>query len=300
VPPGSGGAGVTSAGAAARVAQRSEELRGARATTDREKAVTGTRDRGTGDPGISQPESAKSDVHGPQPKPASSAAHMTEASGTQDEGITTVGGSRVGIHERDPTGAGVDPGNRAGIRGRRLRTDVPEAGAPLGFQTQIGPEGRTKVGAPGHLVPVTSRSPDVLLGATKRSFRKDTLAVIAADPEHPLRPLIDPATNAFRRPPYQHGQMGDWQQHPYDWQAGHMRSGKARGGDVIVLQTRYRNQSQRGLHEQPGTPGEVTHDEVFVVGGIAVDKMSAWDLWRRGFLNLPAGQTPKDLPTLKL
>lgn len=210
-------------------------------------------------------------------------APMTEATGTEDRGIM-----QIGVFDRDPT-----PLKTRG----RLKQDVPETGTPMGFQTQIGTEVQTAIGAPGHLVPVKSRNPDVLVGAARPRHRRDVLKILAADENHPLRTLYDPDTGKFRAPPYADGDMAQWQLHPYDWQAGHGRSHNAGGADVLILQTRYRNQEQNARFEHTGS---ITKDEAFVVGGIAVDKMSAWDLFHAGHLKLPEGQLPSDLPTLKL
>jgi hypothetical protein len=67
---------------------------------------------------------------------------------------------------------------------------------------------------------------------------------------------------------------------------------------VLVLQTRYRNQLQDALHET-GRRGEVTADRVLVIGHIAVEYHSAWDLWHGGFIDLSWDQM-SDLPELPL
>jgi hypothetical protein len=101
----------------------------------------------------------------------------------------------------------------------------------------------------------------------------------------------------------------DWREHPYDWQAGHVRTGSARvvgtdgqvrvfDADVLVLQTRYQNQLQSNLHEAGGM-GDITVDEVVVIGNIAVDVESAWDLWRRNYVDLTYEQM-LNLPRLRL
>lgn len=63
-------------------------------------------------------------------------------------------------------------------------------------------------------------------------------------------------------------------------------------------QTRYRNQLQSNLHESGGR-GEMTQDQVVVVGHIAVEYHSAWDLWHAGYIKLSHEEMEK-LPILDL
>jgi hypothetical protein len=179
---------------------------------------------------------------------------------------------------------------------------VPSStGDPLEFQTPIGlPRSMTIGGAP-----VVSRHPGVLLGARKDHFRQDVAKVIAADPHHPMRAMLDPSTLGSGKPEFvstPHGRGGqretEWRRHPEDWQAGHARSSHAGDADVLVLQTRYGNQLQNALHET-GRRGEVTTDRVVVIGHIAVEYHSAWDLWHHGFIDLSWDEM-NDLPVLPL
>lgn len=207
---------------------------------------------------------------------------------TQDRAIMRIGDNPVGVHSRNPAPI---------TTRRRLSEARPETATPMGFQTQIGREILTVIGSPGHQVRVTSRNPDVLIGADTDRYRNDVLQIIAEDPNHPMRPIYDETTGDFVKPPYEHGDMQQWALHPYDWQSGHARSNRAGGADVIIFQTRYRNQEQSARLERHGS---VTKDEVYIIGGIAVDKLSAWDLYQAGRLTLPDGQTPDSLPTMKL
>jgi hypothetical protein len=254
------------------------------------------------------------------PRNAGDSSHATDESAGA---ITLVGVDRVrGVPESEPEGATA----RGGVEGaaepaptpsphttrRALDQRTPESGTPMGFQTQIGPEIATRIGRPGHEVGVTSRHPHILISADVKHHRDDVRLIIGRDPEHPLRRIYDEGTQDFRQPPYRGRKktLADYEQHPYDWEAGHMRSKSTGDPDVIVFQTRFRNQKQSAEHEkrrvdwqgdtQTFYTGNITKDEVVVIGGIAVEKMSAWDLFDHGLLDLPPGQTPDDLPPLKL
>ena len=71
------------------------------------------------------------------------------------------------------------------------------------------------------------------------------------------------------------------EQNPVDWQAGHGISNRLGGADVIILQSTYRNQIQSARLERHGA---VSKDEYYNIGGIAVDPLTAWDLYNRGLL----------------
>jgi hypothetical protein len=248
-----------------------------------------------------------------------------------EAGLMRVGGSRIGVAGEEPvvTPPPVDPGllpppttlrtslverERRRGGGGRPRPLVPvSTGGAMDFQTAIPPPAPARIG--GALV--ISRFDDVLVGAKKSHFREDVALIINQDPyHHPLRALLDERTLGtndpqFRRPPYGRGGSRDvdWREHPYDWQAGHVRTGSARvvgtdgqvrvfDADVLVLQTRYQNQLQSNLHEAGGM-GDITVDEVVVIGNIAVDVESAWDLWRRNYVDLTYEQM-LNLPRLRL
>jgi hypothetical protein len=194
----------------------------------------------------------------------------------------TQGGFTIGV-----TPIGVHAESAAPLTSRRqMHTDVPEQGTQLGSQTQIGPEIVTAING----VPVTSRDPNILIGADTARFRADALAIILADANHPLAALVDYVNRTWVARPYQYGNMLLWQQNPVDWQAGHGISNRLGGADVIILQSTYRNQIQSARLERHGA---VSKDEYYDIGGIAVDPLTAWDLYNRGLLPLPPTSYPK-------
>lgn len=66
------------------------------------------------------------------------------------------------------------------------------------------------------------------------------------------------------------------------------------------MQSRYRNQNNSNVHENPSTgDGPVTMDGVLVIGGIAVEARSAWELWNAGYITLTRDQMAS-LPRLEL
>jgi hypothetical protein len=213
-------------------------------------------------------------------------------------------GDGSAIRGVDEGGAAVQTrGGRLVNVGRPERSD--QVGTPMGFQREVDRPVPVTIGG----ADVRSRNPDVLVGARKEHFRQDVAKVIAARADHPMRAMIDESTVGTRqprfvRPGYKQlggqGRMEDWRRHPEDWEAGHARSDRSGGVEVIVVQTRYRNQRNSQLHENPKTgDGEVTMDSAFVVGGIAVEKSSAWDLWEHGFIDLTYDEMLQ-LPTLEL
>ena len=193
------------------------------------------------------------------------------------QGAFTIGVTPIGVHTE----------SAAPLTSRRqLHTDVPAQGTQLGSQTQIGPEIVTAISG----VPVTSRDPNILIGADTARFRADALAIILADVNHPLAALVDYVNRDWVARPYQYGNMRLWEQNPVDWQAGHGISNNLGGADVIILQSTYRNQIQSARLERHGA---VSKDEYYNIRGIAVDPLTAWDLHNRGLLPLPPTSYPK-------
>lgn len=193
------------------------------------------------------------------------------------QGDQVIGETPIGVHSESD----------APLTSRRaLRTNVPAQGTQMGTQTQIGPEIVTSING----VAVTSRNPNILIGADTARFRDDALQIILADPNHPLAAMVDYAAQDWVARPYQYGNMAQWRQFVRDWQAGHAISNNLGGADVIILQSRYRNQFQSAQLERTGA---VSKDEYFDIGGIAVDPLTAWDLFDGGFLPLPPPSYPK-------
>jgi hypothetical protein len=268
------------------VGDRKTETAGAAAPEIKE---TGTDTRGTEAAGTDTPATDATGTASKPPAPKRKGTKKKKVElppGVEPSDAPDAPIMQIGVHDRSD----------APLRsGRKLQEARPESGGQMGFQTQIGPELVTAIGSPGKEVKVTSLNPDVLIGADTVRFRDDALAIIVKDDKHPMRRLVD--QDKFRAAPYgQHGDMTLWKQHPYDWQSGHAQSHRQGGADVIVFQTRYRNQKQSALLERHGF---VTMDEVFVIGGIGVEKRSAWDLFHAGYLDLTLDQM-KSLPTLKL
>lgn len=212
------------------------------------------------------------------PAPVSAVAPVATPAYTQ--GDFTIGVTPIGVHSESAAPA---------TSQRRLHQDTPEQGTQLGTQTQIGPEIVTAING----VVVTSRHPDILLGADRARFRTDALAIILADANHPLGAAVDYAAGDWVPRPYAHGNMALWQQNPLDIQSGHGISDRLGGAEVIVWQSRFRNQMQSARLERHGA---VSKDEYYNIGGIAVDPLSAWDLFDQGLLALP----PTSFPKLKL
>lgn len=185
-------------------------------------------------------------------------------------------GERIGVSDRDPTP--VDTGREALTRPGK-RTSPSREGPMSIANAAIGEPLHTSIGG----AEVNSRHKDVLVGARTDNHREDVLKVIANDPNHPMRPMLDDSGTSFRQPPYTHGDMDEWARHPYDWQSGHVRSNRARDGDTLVVQTRYRNQRSSADRERTG---DVTMDRALVIGGIAVDERSARDLRDAGYIRM--------------
>lgn len=220
--------------------------------------------------------------------------------GTADPGVDAdadgerIGtGARIGVSDRsdEPASTGRDALTRPG------KPVAPDRESPLGIRNRaIGGPLETGIGG----AVVTSRHPDVLVGARTDHHREDVRAVIAQDPNHPMRPMLDEASIgsddglAFVSVPYRHGNMQAWQDHPEDTQSGHARSSRARDADVLVVQTRYRNQKSSADRERTG---DVTMDGAFIIGGIAVDKQSARDLRDAGYIRMTEEEL-EALPTL--
>ena len=110
------------------------------------------------------------------------------------QGAVTIGVTPIGVHAE----------SAAPLTSRReLQTDVPEQGTQLGSQTQIGPEIVTAING----VPVTSRDPNILIGADTARFRADALAIILADANHPLAALVNYVNRDWVARPYRYGNM---------------------------------------------------------------------------------------------
>ena len=311
-------------------ARKRKEAEQARKTDDTGADATGTRASGTGDAGTGDdgtghrkagPEHTEhpaghrgqfvvgeSRIEGDTATATGSAATATGSAATATGGAatspasagTTTTGTGAAASTSQAGGTGTPTRRRALVEpGKPV---VPRStGDPLEFQTPIGPPRSMTIGGAA----VVSRHPSVLLGARKDHFREDVAKVIDADPHHPMRSMLDPSTLGTGEPKFvstPHGAGGqretEWLRHPEDWQAGHTRSGHAGDADVLALQTRYRNQLQDAVHET-GRRGEVTVDRVLVIGHIAVEYNSAWDLWRHGFIDLSWDQM-NDLPELPL
>lgn len=233
-----------------------------------------------GQPGTEIKPSEDGKGHSPQDE-AESAADVVP--------ITQIGVDQIGISKRNSEAEPL--GDRMIERpGTKMVPD--NTGGPMEFQTHFG--------KPQHIIigraKVVSRRPDVLIGWDKPTHRQDVARIIGADPNHPMRPMINENTAHkevpdFVEKPYRVGKKSDWQQHPEDWESGHARSANAGDADVLVVQTRYNNQHQSNLHENPKTgAGQITMDGYYDIGGIAVHRRSAWDLWDRGFITLSREQ----------
>jgi hypothetical protein len=291
-------------------ARKQKEAEQARKTGNTGTGASGTGDTGTGDDGTGHRQADA--AHDEQPARHSGfriGESRIEGDAATATGSTATAPASAGTSATGTAAAASTP--QAGSSGTptRRRTlvepgkpAVPSStGDPLEFQTPIGPPRSMTIGG----APVVSRHPGVLLGAKKDHFRADVAKVIAADPHHPMRAMLDPQSLATGKPAFvstPHGRGGqretEWRRHPEDWQAGHTRSSHAGDADVLVLQTRYRNQLQNAQHET-GRRGEVTADRVLVIGHVAVEYHSAWDLWRGGFIDLSWDQM-NNLPELPL
>jgi hypothetical protein len=174
----------------------------------------------------------------------------------------------------------------------RASRPVRSAATPPGNGLLASPA-RTTIG--GHQV--KSWHPTVLIGTSQDQMRSASLRIINADPAHPLKKktLVD---DAFLNG----GTADDWKADARYLQAAHVRSKKAGGKDVIVLMSTHYNQLFSKDLEKGGTRGAIALDEVFDIGGIAMHKLTAYDLVKQGWLEKSVVDNAKtiDLRQLEL
>ncbi len=125
---------------------------------------------------------------------------------------------------------------------------------------------------------VKSWHPEVLLGTGQDQMRRAALAIIKANPDHPL------AKSLVKGRFLTGGSKETWEADARFLQAAHVRSKKEGGADIIVLMSAHHNQRFAADLERAGTPGAVLLDEVFDIGGIAMHKQTARDLVKQGWL----------------
>ena len=221
--------------------------------------------------GENQPTPASAGVSDAAPATATP-AEAPVAAPARVQGDVAIGMTRIGEHAE----------SAAALTSRRqLRTNMPEHGTQMGTHAPIGPEIVTAIRG----VPVTSRDPNVLIGADTERFMEDALKIILADPNHPAALLVDYQQRTWRVRPYQHGNMTLWQQNPSHGQSGHALSNNLGGADVIIWQSAYRNQIQSARLERHGA---VAKDSYYNVGGISFDPLTVWDLFNQGLLAAPS------------
>ena len=277
-----------------------EQLQAAQKKQQQDEHPRATDAKGKGDAGVDKTATEHSESEGDQHRIGVSLIRGHEEESTATAHSDTDAAS---------TATGSPATNNPGTSGQEKLTysgkpTVPRStGGPFEFQSHIDAPERRSIGGAS----VRSRDPNVLIGARREHHREDVAKVIAADPNHPMRAMLDPqsiasGTPRFVTPPYvqgnKRGHPEDWARHPEHWESGHMRTGHMGDADVLVVQSKSRNQEQN-YRQETGRRGEVTHDEVVVIGGVAVEGATAWDLWHAGYIDLSHEQM-EALPRLKL
>jgi len=124
-------------------------------------------------------------------------------------------------------------------------------------------------------VEVESWRSDAYIGTTDDRVRYERL--LNEDPGGDLsKHLIDNKGKLF---PANVGNMSYWEAHPEAMELAHVLSKREGGRDVYILMTKARNQRFSALQERTGG---VFKDETIVIQGIAIDRMSALDLVKKG------------------
>ena len=104
-------------------------------------------------------------------------------------------------------------------------------------------------------------------------MRRSALRIIRADPNHPLRFLLDSSGRFHRQAGLtEHHNLAD---HPELVQMGHIGSNKLGGAERLMLQGAWENQLNNVSVESPHIGGAVLHQEAVSIGGIAVDRSTA-------------------------
>ncbi len=116
----------------------------------------------------------------------------------------------------------------------------------------------------------------VLIGSSTSQMRRHAARQIAADPNHPLRFLLNPSTNEFWTRADFNFNRGYTQPELFDnpvlLDMGHITSNKSlvNGGDRIMLQSVFDNQWNNMSIEKSHIGGEVVSQRAVEIGGVAV------------------------------
>jgi WXG100 family type VII secretion target len=122
---------------------------------------------------------------------------------------------------------------------------------------------------------------EALVGSSRRQMRDAAEKTIAADPDHPLRFLLDENGKFKKQSGLTHAELAD---RPDLVQMGHIQSKKAGGQERLMLQGAWENQFNNVTIESPHKGGVVLDQAAIEIGGIAVDLQTA-KFWESiGFL----------------
>jgi hypothetical protein len=130
--------------------------------------------------------------------------------------------------------------------------------------------------------PTISRIPAFV--GTRAAFRTYVLNTIRANPNHPLRFLLDASGTGFKTVSSRaHSELIN---SPDVWEAGHIMSDKA-GGTKLMIQSAWENQVQNISVEHTRVGGAVLDNPAIEVGGLPVAKSTV--LWWEKTAMVPAG-----------
>jgi RHS repeat-associated protein len=125
---------------------------------------------------------------------------------------------------------------------------------------------------------------ETLVGSSRSQMRRAAQRIIGADPNHPLRFLLDSNGRFKATRGVTHDALID---SPDRVQMGHIRSNKAGGPERLMLQGAWENQRNAVTLERPRIHGFVEDQPAIDIGGIAVEQKTA-EFWEKiGWL--PAG-----------
>lgn len=126
-------------------------------------------------------------------------------------------------------------------------------------------------------ISATKAPTTTLVGTSEPAFRRAAVRAIRADPNHPLRFLLDSAGNFKRTRGLTHAELAD---HSDLVQMGHIMSSKG-GGQRVVLQDAWMNQIDNITVEHASKGGAYFEQrEAVDIGGIGVERNTAL-MWER-------------------
>ena len=133
--------------------------------------------------------------------------------------------------------------------------------------------------------PASPLSTEAIVDTSRSNMRREATRIIADDPDHPLRFLLNNSGTGFK--PADGTSHFDLINQPDVVQMGHVVSAKTGHTEYVVLQTAYENQILNNSIERSGIGGAVLGFPVIEIGGVAVSRETA-ELWEL-LEYLPAG-----------